>query len=143
MSVTDFVTYLPLSGVQIGIWSNDLTIAEVPQLMTSTAGICKAALPPGTYKVFAFKAFVNFDSQQPYTLTVTNSGPATLAFTGRVQVLAEPTFNKITVYGRVLKADGTQPLTDENYPYLDMSIWVSKWVSYAAGTDSSSRPSFV
>lgn len=75
VSVTDIGTHLPLAGVQIGIWNNDLTVAEVPQLMTSTAGLVKTALPPGTYKVFAFKSFVNFDSQQPYTLIVTNSGP--------------------------------------------------------------------
>ena len=107
VSVTDILTSLPLAGVQIGIWNNDLTVAEVPMLTTSTAGIAKTALPPGTHKVFAFKSFVSFDSQQPYTLVVPDNNPATISFTGRVQVLAEPTFNRVTLYGRVLKADGT------------------------------------
>lgn len=94
----------PIAGVELSVWDEALETPVVPLVRTTTAGIAMAALPPGTYKVFAFKAYSTFVTGMPYPLTVTN-GPVTLSITVTSVTPALPTIPKITLFGWVTRPD--------------------------------------
>lgn len=95
----------PVTGVELSVWSSNLSVPVVPKILTTTGGIATCALPDGTYKVFCFKPYGSFIGTMPYTLVV--SGASILDITMSSARPALPTAPRLTLFGWVLRADLT------------------------------------
>lgn len=105
INVINSLTDEPIPDVILSVWTNVLTSAVVPHVVTNIEGIATVALPQNaTYKIFVYKEKVNF--QQPLIVTIGTS-PIEVTMYGNTKYLNQTITDKVLLYG--------------NLKYLDLS----------------------
>lgn len=94
----------PVGGVEITVWDSTLDVPLIPLLRTTVGGRATCGLPPGAYKVFAYKPYSSFTDEFPVDLTV-GVDVVILSMTLSQARPALPVVPKVTVFGWVLRPD--------------------------------------
>lgn len=94
---------IPIAGASVSIWQG--TVPVIPMLISTSGGLVKVGLAPGTYEVYVTKPFYRFENlPMSITVPVLSTGEAWTKYgTYHPATLAD--FQRVTIYGRILRPD--------------------------------------